>query len=295
MKKNTISAKAATAVLTAALVMAAAIPAFAAEDADQPVSVIPAPGETASESVGNTTVDGSAEGSSSFAAYVVAPEGSQAELNVDGNITTAGNKVSEDEYTGTPYGAAAEAFNGTATLNVDGDVQVSGNDISVFSIGVMTIAADSTTSVTIGGDLTVSSGSGIGIEMEGGGADETKTSKASVEIGGDVIVENEGVAIGVQAMAGGDTTQEVKVDGDVTVTSEKYDGIAFIAGGMDATTSIWRTCIPSGMEKCSTEKLTMPLIPASIRRSTVSCTFSVMQRIAMRHPSGILSFTSEIG
>ena len=235
MKKNSITAKAAAAALTALLVMGAAVPVFAAEDTDQPVSVIATPGETVSETVGNITLEPeNTVAETGYAATVMAPQDSQAELNVEGNISTTATKTAENAFSGTPYGTLVEAFEGEASMNVSGDVQVSGDDINVFSIGVSEIAANDTASTSIEGDVTVSSGSGIGIDIMGGGDGE---SKASVEIGGDLTVENQGVAIGVQAQ-GGNMTQEVVIDGDITVSSEKYTAVALNPSNLESTTSI---------------------------------------------------------
>ncbi len=233
MKRNTKSAKVMAAALTALLITGVTVPVCAAEDTDQPVSVTPALGGDASETVGNITITKDYENNGTqFAAYVVAPEETAAELNVEGSVSTAASKVGENEYTGVGYGVGAQAFGNSATANISGDVQVSGDDTGVFSIGAHTMAAGDTASVSIDGDLSVTSGSGYGIMMEGG-----SSGKTSVEIGGDLKVENQGYACGI-GTHGGDLTQEVVINGDVTVTSENYEAVAFATGGLDATTNI---------------------------------------------------------
>ena len=233
MKRHSLSARALTAALTAFLVMGVTVPVIAAEDTNQPVSVLANDGGNASETVGNITIakDDASVGDTAFAASVTAAQGSQAELNVEGSINTA----SESGTAGIGYGADAKAFGGSAELNVSGDVQVSGEDVFFFFF--QTMAGDGTAHIAIGGDLTVSSGSGYGVYMEGGSSDETKSSQSFVEIGGDLTVENQGYAAGVAAH-GKDILQAVAIGGDVTVSSEEYDAVALSTGGLDAVTNI---------------------------------------------------------
>ena len=236
MRNKWISSKMLAVVSASLVVTATALPVLAD---DFPVSVNAQDGANVSVSTGTLSAEG--EEAYATAVDVVAHSDSQGSVKVDGDIDldASGKNAESEEKSIDSTGSAVEVYtDASASVDVSGDVNVSvsGTNAVANGVGGMTWGSNSDITITVDGDVIVTSedsrARGVNISVD------DSDSTGLLEIGGDVVAEGKNWVIGVQmdALNGGEAT--AKIGGDIKATSSAEEGIGISTAVSDGSNII---------------------------------------------------------
>lgn len=237
MSRKNVSSKVLAVITASVMLTVMAKPVTAAEESNQPVTAYADNGKTESVSTGTVSIEGAVANQPAVAA--IAESGSEATVTVDGdvsvNVTEAPNDDDYSSAMGILENASSDA---SATVNVSGDVNVSfsGENGGSYGVNIMSLGTGADLSVTVDGDLSVSNeadfAGGVIVSIQ------DKDSTGTVEIGGDVSVSGNNGNSGVMANALNGGEANVIVDGNVEATGKEGSVAVSTAVSSDGKASV---------------------------------------------------------